>query len=523
MSVFALGLALSFWMGADSSTAGRDNERRIALYNIHNKETLDIVYMRNGKRIPSAMKKINWILRDWRQNEATKMDPRLIDLLWEIRTELGTREPTHIISGYRSPKTNRMLRKTRGGQAKKSRHILGKAMDIHFPDVPVKRLRYSALIRERGGVGYYPTSAIPFVHIDTGRTRHWPRMPRYELALLFPNGKTRHVPSDGRRISKKDVRTARARHKKLAGQLASFHAFRSQPVAPKPTLVAGGWDTRVFTKRPKLPPVETKPAPRKFQVASLTPLVPPAPRPIARPARLMSKAERATPPGRTPLGKPMAAKTSKPAPTSKDRSQLADLFALASLGGSFFSRPARPAAKAARLPDDRPTQQGLAATDQANATTASQGSTESRLGLDRQQLVTANRPSDEANRPISEAEMAGWSNGFIAAPAYDEEHPDELFYRPFPLAPMLTSSASADDPALARMQHPDVAATLDLLGEESVTLPMRFTARQQLAELMWTQQFTGKAILSPLESARVPGAVADNSGLSSRSVQTSIR
>lgn len=119
--------------------------------------------------------------------------------------------------------------------------------------------------------------------------------------------------------------------------------------------------------------------------------------------------------------------------------------------------------------------------------------------------------------------MAGWSTGFVSAPAFDEEHPDELFYRPFPLAPMLTASASADDPALAQMQHPDVAATLDLLGEESVTLPMRFTARQQLAEALWSQQFHGKAVVSPLELAQSMDGGMDASGMSSRSVQTSMR
>lgn len=496
LGVFSLGLALSAWIGADRLTAGRDNERRIALYNIHNKESLDIVYMRDNKRIPSAMKKINWFLRDWRQNEPTTMSPELIDLLWEIRTELGTREPTHVISGYRSPKTNNMLRKTRGGQAKKSQHLLGRAMDVHFPDISIKKLRYSALIRERGGVGYYPTSAIPFVHIDVGRTRHWPRLPRYELALLFPNGSSKHVPSDGRRISKKDVRTARSQHKDLAVQMASFHAFRAQPVAPKPTLVAGGWDTRVFTPRAKLPPVEQKPPQRKFQVASLTPLVPPAPLPVTRaPAPTPAEALKA--------------------PSTKDRAQLADLFALASLGGSLFTGKSKsaPANKSVETPKGRTPSEQMAALTAAAMTSSP---TEARLGVGGAALT-------HANSPITEEEMAGWSTGFVSAPAFDEEHPDELFYRPFPLAPMLTASASADDPALAQMQHPDVAATLDLLGEESVTLPMRFTARQQLAEALWSQQFHGKAVVSPLELAQSMDGGMDASGMSSRSVQTSMR
>ena len=174
-----------------------DSQRTISFYNIHNQETLVSTYKKDGKYLPAEMEKINWILRDWRRNEATRMDPELIDLLWEVHSELGSREPIHIISGYRSRGTNDMLRKSVGGQAKESRHILGKAADVHFPDVPVKNLRYSALIREKGGVGYYPTSAIPFVHMDIDRVRAWPRLPRAELALLFPRGSSQHVPADG--------------------------------------------------------------------------------------------------------------------------------------------------------------------------------------------------------------------------------------------------------------------------------------------------------------------------------------
>ena len=89
--------------------------------------------MKNGKRIPDAMEKINWILRDWRKDEPTEMDPDLIDLVWEVHNELGSAEPIHIISAFRSRATNDMLRRTAGGQASESRHILGKAMDVHFP------------------------------------------------------------------------------------------------------------------------------------------------------------------------------------------------------------------------------------------------------------------------------------------------------------------------------------------------------------------------------------------------------
>ena len=224
--------ALALVAGASRITANSTRDRTISFYSVNTKETLTIQYMKDGKRIPEAMQKINWILRDWRKDEPTEMDPDLIDLVWEVHTELGSAEPIHIISGYRSRSTNDMLRRTVGGQASESRHILGKAMDVHFPDVPVKKLRYSALIRERGGVGYYPTSATPFVHLDTDRVRAWPRLPRTELALLFPSGRTQHQPSDGGSITPEDVRRARAADTELAAQIAEFHQLRTQPKPP---------------------------------------------------------------------------------------------------------------------------------------------------------------------------------------------------------------------------------------------------------------------------------------------------
>ncbi len=191
-----------------------DNHRIISLYNIHTKETLTILYKKNGKYIPEAMKKINYLMRDWRRNEPTRMKPKLIDLLWELQTELKPTGPIKLISGYRSLQTNNMLRRTRGGQAKRSRHILGMAADVHFPGVPIKKLRHAAMRRQMGGVGYYPTSAIPFVHVDTGRVRHWPRINRIELAMIFPDGRTKHIPRGGP-LRPRDLRIARARLARL--------------------------------------------------------------------------------------------------------------------------------------------------------------------------------------------------------------------------------------------------------------------------------------------------------------------
>ena len=110
--------ALALVAGASRITANSTRDRTISFYSVNTKETLTIQYMKDGKRIPEAMQKINWILRDWRKDEPTEMDPDLIDLVWEVHTELGSAEPIHIISGFRSRSTNDMLRRTVGGQAR---------------------------------------------------------------------------------------------------------------------------------------------------------------------------------------------------------------------------------------------------------------------------------------------------------------------------------------------------------------------------------------------------------------------
>src|SRR5690606_8354840 len=96
------------------------------------------------------------------------------------------------------PATNSMLRSRSSGVAKNSQHTLGKAVDFYLPDVKLATLRNLGLKMHVGGVGYYPKSGSPFIHLDVGNVRHWPRLSRKELASVFPDGKTIHVPSDGK-------------------------------------------------------------------------------------------------------------------------------------------------------------------------------------------------------------------------------------------------------------------------------------------------------------------------------------
>jgi hypothetical protein len=142
------------------------------------------------------------------------MDPQLFDLLWEVYQEVGASQPYNIVSSYREPKTNAMLRAKSSGVAENSQHMLGKAMDVFIPGVPLSTLRAAAMRHQVGGVGYYPTSGSPFVHMDTGGVRAWPRMTRAQLERVFPDGKTLHLPVDGRPLSDDGRRYAMAQWSK---------------------------------------------------------------------------------------------------------------------------------------------------------------------------------------------------------------------------------------------------------------------------------------------------------------------
>ncbi|MFM6282681.1 MAG: DUF882 domain-containing protein, partial [Dolichospermum sp.] len=121
---------------------------------------------------------------------------------WETHRQVGSQDAIHVVSGYRSYETNSMLRRRSKAVAKNSQHMLGKAMDFYLPDVSVNAIRDVGLRMQRGGVGYYPTAYTPFVHLDAGSVRHWPRMSHDQLARLFPSGKTVHIPSDGRPLAR---------------------------------------------------------------------------------------------------------------------------------------------------------------------------------------------------------------------------------------------------------------------------------------------------------------------------------
>jgi uncharacterized protein YcbK (DUF882 family) len=193
LAALALLLASQSWQSAVAS----GDTRTISFHHVHTGEDLTVTYVRDGRYDPDALKKIDHELRDWRRNEEIHMDPRLIDAVWQAYHDVGATGPIQVVCGYRSPATNSMLRRRSRGVAKFSQHMLGRAMDFYLPGVPLEKLREAGLRLQRGGVGFYPTSGSPFVHMDVGNVRHWPRMTRAQLARVFPDGRTVHIPSDG--------------------------------------------------------------------------------------------------------------------------------------------------------------------------------------------------------------------------------------------------------------------------------------------------------------------------------------
>ncbi|MGV2049163.1 DUF882 domain-containing protein [Agrobacterium sp. 22-209-1] len=192
-----LMLAAMPFVGVSATEAAAET-RSLKLYYIHTREKAVITFKRNGKYDQKGLQELNRFLRDWRRNQPTRMDPRLFDLVWEVYRRSGATDYINVVSAFRSPETNGLLRSRTKGVAEKSQHMLGKAMDFYIPGVKLARLREIGMQMQIGGVGFYPTSGSPFVHMDVGGVRAWPRMSRQELVRIFPNGNTLHLPSDGK-------------------------------------------------------------------------------------------------------------------------------------------------------------------------------------------------------------------------------------------------------------------------------------------------------------------------------------
>jgi uncharacterized protein YcbK (DUF882 family) len=136
--------------GTQDAIANGDT-RTLSFFHTHTNETATITFRRNGRYDDEALNQLNWLLRDWRLDAPTKMDPRLFDIVWEVYREVGSREPVNILSAYRSPETNAMLRRRSQGVSEHSQHMLGRAMDFRLPDVDMARVRAIAMRLQYGG------------------------------------------------------------------------------------------------------------------------------------------------------------------------------------------------------------------------------------------------------------------------------------------------------------------------------------------------------------------------------------
>jgi uncharacterized protein YcbK (DUF882 family) len=197
--------ALAALIGGSSGTQdaiANGDTRTIHLRHEHTGESASITFKRNGYYDQSALEKLNWLLRDWRTDEKVRMEPRLFDIVWEVYRSVGASEPVHVVSAYRSPGTNAMLRRRSRAVSEYSQHMAGKAMDFYLPGVDMYRVRAAAMRLQHGGVGFYPHSAHQFVHLDAGSVRAWPRMTRGQLLALFPDGKTVHLPRDNKPLAR---------------------------------------------------------------------------------------------------------------------------------------------------------------------------------------------------------------------------------------------------------------------------------------------------------------------------------
>ena len=301
--------------GSVHDATALNETRTLSFHHTHSDEDLTVTFKRDGRYDEEALKKINHFLRDWRSQDSTTMDRHLFDILWEVYRDVDGKKPIQIISAYRSPATNAMLRRRSSGVARFSQHMLGHAMDFYIPDVPLEQIRAAGLRLQRGGVGFYPTSGSPFVHLDTGSIRHWPRMTQDQLARVFPDGRTVHLPSNGGPMKGYELARADIERRGNGDDAAS--------VGKKPSLFAalfrGGKSTEEDDEGTSAPAGNEKPAPASVMAAaapakSADPVPTPRAKPQVAATLQLASADTQIVPGPKPDAKQAAQASAEPKP-----------------------------------------------------------------------------------------------------------------------------------------------------------------------------------------------------------------
>ncbi len=169
---YFLGAALSAAAAPAFAKKPSERPRVLAFRHLHTDERIAVTYRIGDSYQRGALEGLNHFLRDFRTGDMVAIDPRLLDILYDVKVNLGDADARFdILSAYRSPQTNQMLRAKSGGVAKNSLHLKGQAIDVRFPDLPTRYIKDAAVELGRGGVGYYPRA--DFVHLDTGTVRRW--------------------------------------------------------------------------------------------------------------------------------------------------------------------------------------------------------------------------------------------------------------------------------------------------------------------------------------------------------------
>ena len=482
-----VSLAGLFLLGASDAlqTATAEGDTRsISFHNLHTKEDIAVTFKRNGRYDEAALKKLNWFMRDWRKDEEVRMNPHLFDLLWETNREVGGTQPIEVICGYRSPATNSMLRARSSGVAQTSQHTQGQAIDFHIPGVPLAKVREVGLRLQRGGVGFYPSSGSPFIHMDTGSVRHWPRMTYAELSKVFPDGRTVHVASDGRPLPGYALALAEVERRGGVPNNVSLQAARSAGVItasqeqeaesiaagekPKRSLFASlfGFGMQKKDVEETADEEATAPVPKRARpatvVASLTP-----------PKRVATESIVPLPSARPKIA-PVAVAAAQPQPAEQ-------VFTTAAASGNVFdsrgywpasadSGPAQPPAKSAPF-------------DVASADMTATGSTQA------EPLAYAAAEAEPAAMPArASASSTGAAKPAAPAMSFGGQRPDSPWLRAAMLTPSVRGvmTATSFGPFDPRPLH-------KLLHQPSDALTITFSAEP--APGLLADRFSGSAVV----------------------------
>jgi uncharacterized protein YcbK (DUF882 family) len=449
--------------------------RTISMRHIHTHENITVTFKRDGRYDEAALRQLNYFLRDWRRNEEIKIDPHLIDLVWEVNREAGHGKPIWVVCGYRAPQTNAMLRRRSGGVARLSQHMVGRALDFYVPGAALEDIRVAGLRLQRGGVGYYPSSGAPFVHLDIGSVRHWPRMTHDQLVRVFPNGRTVHIPSDGKPLAGYALALADVSKRGNRPSGTSIEAARNSGVSVETVLASA--------ERPARNPLaklfgfgrnddEEADSAEAATAANVTPATPSSRKPVATPAVVArldraDKKDAAVPARTVTPERPKPVQAAAVAVTPNPL-QIASIPVLPRDRPAHLDAPARPA-QAASL---------VAAVPTANDVIATrgywQGLPDGMTSAQPAGLDTANAPAGRvllarAQTASAERDLTGTIGPWRVAPR-DRVPPD--------LALAYAAQPRPEPPVRAM---PMGAATTRMIAQSDTTVALRRSAARAIA------------------------------------------